>query len=88
MNANGSLEPGAIRSARRATGLSQEALARRADCSTGYVRLLESGYQPSYGDVLDRISAALDLCKTDDPPGQAGRLATSAVGGRRVAGPA
>jgi transcriptional regulator with XRE-family HTH domain len=38
--------------------LSQEKLARLADCSTNLVRLVEHGYRPS-DEMLGRIAAAL-----------------------------
>jgi len=51
---------GSIRAARKAARLSQEQLARRGDCSTAYVRLLEGGYAPSHSDVLPRLLQALN----------------------------
>lgn len=53
-------ETGRIREQRIALGLSQEALARRADCSTAMVRLLEAGYHPTASDVLPRLEAILN----------------------------
>ncbi len=49
-----------LKERRTARNLSQEALARLSDCSTGYVRLLERGFQPARSDVLPRVLAALD----------------------------
>jgi transcriptional regulator with XRE-family HTH domain len=49
---------------RRALGLSQDTLARRADCSTAMVRLLEAGYQPDGSEVLGRIQSVLN---SEDP---------------------
>lgn len=66
---------GHLRQARQALGLSQEALARRADCSTAYVRLLERGFEPQRSDVLPRIAQALGLTTIPSnesrPPAQA-----------------
>jgi predicted transcriptional regulator len=59
-NHNGTASGGPIREARLALHLSQEELARRADCSTVYVRLLESGYAPSQSDVIPRILRVLN----------------------------
>lgn len=50
---------GELRRNRLAAGLSQEKLARMADCSTAYVRLLEAGYQPRDSSVLPRVRQAL-----------------------------
>jgi transcriptional regulator with XRE-family HTH domain len=62
---NGTRRGGLIRETRRALHLSQEALARRANCSTVYIRLIESGYAPGHSDVLPRILAALDDAERD-----------------------
>ncbi len=59
VSANGREQVGSLRELRRAAGLTQEAVARRAACSTSYVRLLEAGYQPEVSDVLVRIAQAL-----------------------------
>jgi transcriptional regulator with XRE-family HTH domain len=48
-----------LRHRRQDKGLSQEQLARLADCSTKMVALLEAGYQPSGSQVLARIEEAL-----------------------------
>jgi len=51
-----------IRDLRLAAGLSQEQLARLADCSTAYVRVLERGYEPdpATSPVYRRISNLLN----------------------------
>ena len=62
LTANANRPTGAIRSARKAAGLSQEQLAQRAGCSTAYVRVLEGGYAPDpdaspvYAQVLDVLN--------------------------------
>ncbi len=56
---NGTAGVGGLRERRRALGLPQEDVARLADCSVDYVRLLERGFEPRYSDVLPRIAAAL-----------------------------
>jgi transcriptional regulator with XRE-family HTH domain len=48
----------AVRVRRLAAGLSQERLARLAECSTSTVRLVEYGYRPS-DEMLGRIATAL-----------------------------
>lgn len=53
------VEPSTIRETRRTLRISQEQLAREADCSTVYVRLVESGYSPTVSDVIPRIIAVL-----------------------------
>jgi transcriptional regulator with XRE-family HTH domain len=50
-----------LRSARKAAGLSQEALAIKAGVSQGFLALLERGYSPKHGPKLDAIADALDL---------------------------
>jgi transcriptional regulator with XRE-family HTH domain len=70
MTSNGSDGGGGIRERRRAAGLSQERLAREADCSTSYIQLLEGGFRPRSGEVLGRIAHVLgceqaDLSETD-----------------------
>lgn len=50
---------GDLRARRLAAGLSQEALARRAGCSTSTVRLVEHGYTASKS-MLGRLALALD----------------------------
>lgn len=60
MSANATPPVGAfLREQRREAGLSQQALAAQAGCSIAMVRLLESGYLPSSGSVIERITAAL-----------------------------
>jgi predicted transcriptional regulator len=83
INANDSPSTGgSLRQRRRRLNISQEDLARLADCSTGYVRLLERGFQPEHSDVLPRVIAALDSLNDNAPGAQAGReVTTSAVVG-------
>jgi predicted transcriptional regulator len=57
---NGTGCGGSIRELRLNLGLSQEALARRADCSTVYIAHLERGYLPRHSDVLPRVMAVLN----------------------------
>jgi transcriptional regulator with XRE-family HTH domain len=61
MNANASREPSgtSLKDRRADSGLSQQALAERAGCSIGMVRLLEQGLQPSQSEVLARIETVL-----------------------------
>lgn len=50
-----------LREARLAAGLSQEALAAKAQCSISYVRMLENGYRPGPGSpTMARIVKALE----------------------------
>jgi predicted transcriptional regulator len=49
-----------IRERRKAAGLSQESLARAADCSTAMVKLLERGFTPTRSAVLPRIVRVLE----------------------------
>lgn len=50
-----------IRNCRRAAGLSQQALAQKAECSIGYVRVLERGYLPGKrSPTLSRIIRTLE----------------------------
>jgi transcriptional regulator with XRE-family HTH domain len=49
-----------LRDARQEAGVSQEQLARKADCSTIYASMLERGYTPNQSDVLPRVIAALE----------------------------
>jgi len=61
-NPNGNERTGGLtplRSRRLALGLSQEKLARNADCSTAMVKLLECGFTPTRSEVLGRIKDAL-----------------------------
>ena len=57
INATGT--PGHLRELRRAQGLSQQDVARLADCSVSYVRLLERGFEPSESRVVPRLLTAL-----------------------------
>jgi len=61
---------GTIRERRLAIGISQEALARAADCSTAYVRVLERGYapDPAASPVFQRVARVLGLTQNDDDP--------------------
>jgi transcriptional regulator with XRE-family HTH domain len=84
MNGNGTHEVGAIRPLRAAAGMSQEALARAADCSTTYIRVLERGYRPRPGaeaPVLARVLAALDKAQTYDERRPAESAAVKTPGG-------
>lgn len=82
MNANGNqadqASGGDLRARRRSLGLSQEEVARSADCSTGYIRLLERGFAPGHSDVLPRVIAALNDVALG---GQSEREVTTAAGG-------
>ena len=61
MNANGNEQGGRLRRRRLSAGLSQERVARLADCSTSSVRLLEAGWTPrSQSAVEVRVAAALE----------------------------
>lgn len=77
------VEPNMIRETRKALRLSQEQLAREADCSTVYVRLLESGYAPGASDVVPRILAVLK----EKRPGSAGQVALTNSAGTGRHGP-
>jgi transcriptional regulator with XRE-family HTH domain len=58
-----------VRARRLAAGLSQERLARLAECSTSTVRLVEYGYRPS-DEMISRIAAALGCSRNDlEAPG-------------------
>ncbi len=83
MSANATAEIGAnLRAARRAAGLSQQALAERAVCSVSMVRLVESGYEPDGSLVLPRIRLALRHYLTNDEgPAANGPLATTSAAG-------
>lgn len=83
MNVNGRSTAGSLRTARKELGLSQEALARLANCSKDYVRLLESGYCPEKSAVLDRLLLALQ--KSDDPADNGAGAKTGAETPRNVA---
>jgi transcriptional regulator with XRE-family HTH domain len=49
-----------IRTRRLAAGLSQEKLARAAECALNSVRLFEKGYAPDPSPARDRVIAVLD----------------------------
>jgi transcriptional regulator with XRE-family HTH domain len=53
-----------VRERRLAVGISQEKLGRLAECSTGSVRLIERGYQPSNA-MAERIDAALSAVEAE-----------------------
>ncbi len=59
MSANATDAPGGLRELRRTAALSQQQVAVRAECSIGYVRLLERGFEPRRSDVLPRVLAVL-----------------------------
>jgi predicted transcriptional regulator len=59
-NGNGIGALGGLRERRLNLGLSQEKLARAADCSTAMVKLLERGFTPTHSAVLPRILKALN----------------------------
>jgi transcriptional regulator with XRE-family HTH domain len=59
VNANASQEATGLRARRLEAGLSQEKLARLADCSTSTIRLIEGGWRPSE-QMAGRIAGALD----------------------------
>lgn len=58
-------EQASIRARRAALGISQEKLARLADCSTLSVRHLERGRVYARSEVLPRILQALTTAETD-----------------------
>jgi predicted transcriptional regulator len=49
-----------LRWRREALGISREKLAWKVGCSSSYVQMLESGFQPARSDVLPRLLAVLD----------------------------
>lgn len=59
---------GSVRELRRAAGLTQQELARRASCSVSYVQLLDAGYRPNDGPKLRAVLAILG----NDEPAQGG----------------
>ena len=80
---------GSIGQIRRAAGLSQERLARLADCSCAYVRVLERGYvpatpedSPAYLRVLEALSVGPNIAKSRRPAGQPERLPNGRAGPR------
>lgn len=75
---------GSLRDHRIAAGLSQQALATRADCSVAMVRLLERGYAPEGSAVLVRVLDAVNvtLAQNDaSPEGNPGSVNDPATGG-------
>lgn len=68
MNANATYAPGSLRKARRARGLSQEALARTASCSTAYVRVLEGGFVPHEPEEAPAYVRVLEALGVDASP--------------------
>jgi transcriptional regulator with XRE-family HTH domain len=56
-----------IREARRARGLSQERLARLADCSFISIRHFEHGLVPTRSNVLPRVLEVLGLNVDREP---------------------
>jgi len=59
----------ALRIARRAIGMSQEGLARRADCSLSTIRLVENGWRPSAA-MAERILEALAAAQGEKEAGR------------------
>lgn len=66
MATNASADIGDIGTLRRAIGLTQQALAHRAACSIGMVRMLEAGAMPHRSQVLPRVIAALTDVEVPD----------------------
>ena len=67
MSTNATPEFGAIRQQRRLAGLSQQTLAHKAECSIGYIRVVERGYQSDWdaSPKLRRIAGVLGLDRDD-----------------------
>jgi hypothetical protein len=63
--------------------MSQQRIAEIARCSVSMVRLLEAGYQPSSGDVAQRVARAVRSLKNEDPAAGPGLRETSADGDGR-----
>lgn len=61
------MKGGNLKTARLAAGLSQQALAEKADCSIHTVRVYERGYVPHESEVLGRIWAVLELAEPTPP---------------------
>jgi transcriptional regulator with XRE-family HTH domain len=87
MSANGSPNDPPIRKLRAKAGLTQEGLARLADCSTSTVRIAERGWVPSAA-MRHRLAAVLG-CSADElnpltpltdkrPSGRTGAVTTPA----------
>lgn len=68
--AKGNPQTGQLRERRQALGLSQEGLARLADCSTVYVQTIERGYspEPEGSPVYRRILRTLDETEKNGRP--------------------
>lgn len=91
--ANATSPVGPLRAQRLAAGLTQEQVARAAECSLTYVRLLEAGYLPDWdaSPKLRRVAAALacgptelDSPSTSEGPAPNGAFAKSCRdGGKR-----
>ena len=64
---------------------SQEQLAQAAGCSTGYIRLLEKGFDPRFSDVMPRIHEVLNT-KSSPEAATSGSMETSDAGGGHVSG--
>jgi len=56
-----------LRWRREALGLSREKLAWKVGCSSSYIQLLETGFQPARSDVLPRLLAVLDELEVQPP---------------------
>ena len=89
MNANGNAQGGQLRRRRLSAGLSQERVARLADCSTSSIRLLEAGWTPRSGSAVEaRVGAALERAAENGPQndevpaGQSEHFANSAGQGQ------
>lgn len=54
-----------LREHRKAAGLSQQTVAERAHCSISMVQLLEAGYAPRRGEVLDRVLAVVVIAPVE-----------------------
>ena len=59
MSAKDKAPTGFLGPSRRAAGLSQQQVAALAGCSISMVRLLEAGYRPKSGEVMERIATVL-----------------------------
>lgn len=65
------LQPGSdLRARRQALGWSQQELARRADCSVAYVRIVERGFRPADPAGSPVRRRIIDLLTEDDPAGE------------------
>ena len=61
-----SRRPAAIREARAAAGLTQQALAERARCSMAYVQFIEAGYVPGNIEASPTYRRVFDVLNNDD----------------------